>query len=154
MTRLRPKAGTWFAVPLEPGYAAGLLARARAAIGFGYFFGPRTPSAPDLIGLTDSQPTAAILACRFTLGALRDGDWPVLGIAPDWTPSDWPIPLLCRFDELQGRHVLVRYGDDPSEPERELPMATGQIREQFPSDDCFGEGMLPTLLARLLGGHS
>src|SRR5437763_9916645 len=36
----------------------------------------------------------------FTLGSLREGEWPVIGVAPEWRREEWPLPLLCRYDEL------------------------------------------------------
>ncbi len=143
--------GTWFAVPLDPGFATGILARANGPVGFGYFFGPRLDSLPDRSELSGLKPADSILACRFGLGALQDGSWSKLGTAPSWRPSDWPIPLLCRFDRLDHRYLAVRYIDDPVTPESEFPLPPGESPEIMPSDDAIGYGLIPTHLTRALG---
>ena len=95
----------------------------------------------------------AILACRFTLGRLRTREWPIVGVRADWLRDDWPIPLLCRYDELREQHVVVRYDEDVFEPTAVLPLHPGDSAERYPSDDFFGDGVLPIKLARLLNAN-
>ncbi len=53
----------------------------------GYFFGPRLASA-DAAVLDDLDPANAILRVRFGALGLRNGEWPILGMAPKWDRSE------------------------------------------------------------------
>ena len=115
--------GAWFALPLEPGFATGILARAN---------GPMASATSSALASTLRLTLRLTRLSRPTryppadlVRALQDGTWSNLGTAPNWCPSHWPIPLLCRFDHLDHRYVAVRYGDDPVTPSRSsLPQAT------------------------------
>lgn len=142
--------GSWFSVPLDRGYALGLLARTLGPGGVGFFFPDRIERPPATSDLPAFAPSDAIFVCRFTLGHLQRGDWPVSGLRSGWRREDWSPPPFCRFDELKRRYMIVHYADDPFEPFRESVMPDGETPERYWSDDFVGERMLPTLLARLL----
>jgi hypothetical protein len=146
--------GAWFGVPLDSGVAVGLITRAQSPGAFGYFFGPRRDALPPFSELSEPSANDAILACRFTVGVLRSGEWPLLGVDPDWRRDDWPIPPLVRYDELLRRYVLMVYTDNLFEPTDQLELRPGDHPERFRTDDFLGEGVIPKRLSKLLGGHS
>ena len=143
--------GTWFAVPLSGGgFALGLLARIgkRSGIGFGYFFGPRLAHLPP--GPADRRLGEAVFCCRLSDVGLEDGDWPVLGIDPEWSRDKWPMPLLCSPGGPQGPAYLVAYSDDDPNQEVSLVPIAVEEREGLPQDDMWGHLAVAQRLSRLL----
>jgi hypothetical protein len=118
--------GTAFALPLEGGIAVGVVTATTDWVGLGYFFGPRLDAPPTAAALTRLSPQSAALVCRFDLRPLIEGEWLLLGVAPSSNRRLWPIPLLCRFDELREQYVLVRYGADLLTPASEEPLPPGE----------------------------
>jgi hypothetical protein len=143
--------GTWFAVPLgSAGFALGLLARIgkRSGIGFGYFFGPRIGQLP--VEPVGRQPSEAIFCCRLSDVGLEDGEWPVLGIDPEWSREKWPLPLLCSRGGPQGPAYLVGYSDDdPNRAVSRVRVAAEEC-EGLALDDMWGHLAVAQRLSRLL----
>jgi hypothetical protein len=96
MTRSKAKYGEGdaFAVPLDDGsHAAALVARrGRGLLALGYFFGPRRTSLPTLAELTTLGPSDAVLVCRFSALAIKEGSWPRVGHLSPWDRDRWPVP--------------------------------------------------------------
>jgi hypothetical protein len=88
------KAGDWIAIPLNDGWAIGLIARMNARYGqcLGYFFGPLVKELPTLEQLKGFSPRHTILVTKFLSAELEDGEWPVIGEHIDWDPRRWLVP--------------------------------------------------------------
>jgi hypothetical protein len=118
MARLPYEEGDWFAVPLPGGgHAVGLVARSsrRGKILLGYFFGPRRSGLPEVSELLALQPGDAVLVDRFGDLSLTRREWPILGSAPEWERSRWPMPLFGDVDELIDIGWRVEYpNEDPA----------------------------------------
>ena len=153
MPRIKYSEGDWFAVPLrEGGFGVGLVARAnpKAAL-LGYFFGPRREEVPSLQDLSQLRAADAPLVGKFGHLGITQGKWPLLGRLPGWERSDWPMPVLIRYEELTGRSFKVFYDDDdPSKLLREEQVAAG-TDEQGPTDGLMGAGYVEKVLTALLG---
>src|SRR3954447_18855932 len=91
--------GAWFAVPLDTGYLLGLLARVDDPGGFAYFFAPPLSEIPEPGYVPERSLAEAVYACRFTVGALRTGEWQTIGQHRNWDRDEWPIPPFCYYDE-------------------------------------------------------
>ena len=144
--------GSVFIVPLRKGgYARGVIARSdpKGVILFGYFFGPRLTSADAAVS-NDLDPHNAILRVMFGALGLRNGKWPILGMAPKWDRSEWPIPDFARRDPLgRMKSRRVRYSDDdPSHREAEYPV---EDDSGLATDSLSGYGAVEIKLTKLLG---
>lgn len=153
MKHLPYSEGSVFLVPLRKGgYALGVIARcdAKGGVLLGYFFGPRLAS-PDAAALADLDPTDAILRIRFGALGLRNGEWTVLGMAPNWNRSEWPIPDFARRDPLgRMKSRRIHYSDgDPSLIEAECPI---EDDSGLTTDSLSGYGAVEIKLTKLLGG--
>lgn len=143
--------GSVFLVPLRKGgYARGVIARSdpKGAVLLGYFFGPRLTSAGAAV-LDNLDPANAILRVRFGALGLRNGEWPILGMAPKWSRSEWPIPDFARRDPLRRmKSRRVRYSDDdPSHREAEYPI---EDDSGLATDSLSGYGAVEIKLTKLL----
>lgn len=152
MNELSYSEGSVFLVPLRKGgYARGVIARSdpKGVVLFGYFFGPRLMSS-DSVTFDDLDPAKATLRVMFGALGLRNGEWRILGMAPDWNRSDWPIPDFARRDPLgRMKSRLVRYSDnDPSHREAEYPI---EDDSGLATDSLSGYGAVEIKLTKLLG---
>jgi hypothetical protein len=93
-------------------------------------------------------------AVRDRLDEGRDGDWPVVGVQPDWMRQDWPVLRSCRYDELQDRYLVVSYKDGLFEPASERALAAGDTPEVYLDDALMGDGAVSIRLSQLLDEHS
>lgn len=145
--------GDWFAVPLPDGkYATGLLARAnnRGAM-LGYFFGPRREEPAALSELESLAANEAVLVGVFGYLGLKGGTWPVLGRLDSWEPSDWPMPVFVRYEQMTGRVFRVFYDEnDPGKYLREELVPAGHA-VVGPKDSAMGAGFVESKLSLLLG---
>lgn len=152
---MKYREGDWFAVPLRDcGFAVGVIARAnpRAAL-LGYFFGPRRGEPPKLDDVRDLRAHDAVLVGKFGHLGLTQGRWPVLGRLVSWVRSDWPMPVLVRYEELTGRSFHVFYDDDdPAKLLREEQIRPGTA-EQGPRDGLMGAGFVEKVLTEALRCH-
>jgi hypothetical protein len=144
--------GAVFAVPLDPGFVLGVAARIDAPAAFGYFFAPLLRTVPEIEHAQHLDPGDAFFFCRFTAGALREGDWPTIGTFPDWQRDRWSLPLVCRYDELMEQYLLVRYGEDLFHPAAEFLLPQGQSSETYLTDELVGERALAKVLTQTLRG--
>jgi Immunity protein 26 len=156
MARQKFGEGDWFAVPLPDGkFATGVVARtSKKYVGtlLGYFFGPRREELAALSELESLSASQAVLVGRFGYLGLRGGAWPVLGRLEPWIPSDWPMPVFVRYEELTGRVFRVFYADaDPSVYLREEQVPPGHAITG-PKDSGMGAGFVELRLNQLLGG--
>lgn len=150
---------TIFAVPLSDGrFALGLVARRapRAAMIFGYFFGPRISSITNTPKISDLSKWDVVLRCRFGDLALLNGNWPVIGKVPLWNRSDWPMPLFYRdeyeflrpSDSTDSRLILIKRSDDnPArvEWERRVP----ELPSDVVPDSLYGAGAVEIRLSKI-----
>src|SRR3990172_250775 len=144
--RLPYREGTWFAVPLcTTGYAVGVIARS-AGNGpvFGYFFGPKRDDVPELATVAHLDRRDAIWIGQFGDLGLLEGEWPVIGDAPNWNRDDWPLPPFIRVDRISGKAVKVIYSDDLSQ-ESEEPCDPSLV-SQYPEDALSGSGAVEITL--------
>ncbi len=142
----------WFAVPLRSyGFGIGVAARSNPqGVLLGYFFGPNRLAPPSAADLSDVKATDAILVSKFGHLDIKGGDWPAIGVVPDWDRSKWPMPTFIRYEELTGRSFRVFYDDgDPNQRLREEQVHPG-IEEQGPKDVLLGAGATEIRLTRLL----
>jgi Regulator of ribonuclease activity B/Immunity protein 26 len=143
-----------FLVPLKAGgFARGVVARMhkKGGVLFGYFFGPILPSR-ESAPLDDIAPSTAILHIQFGHRGLTNGEWPMVGVVPNWNRSEWPMPDFVRRDPLGYlRPVLVRRSDkDPLEVEREFPVDDDSGLEP---DSLYGHVAVELKLTLLLDPH-
>lgn len=142
--------GTAFLVPLRiGGYARGVVARTspNGKVLFGYFFGPRLLSI-NTISLDDLEPSQAIMTLRFGDLGLTNGDWPILGIVPNWDRSKWAMVDFTRRDYISQKAWLVRYSDDdPNCVEAEFPI---EFDTESPRDSVSGYGAVEIKISKLL----
>jgi hypothetical protein len=143
--------GSVFLVPLRKGgYGRGVVARSSAEgkVLLGYFFGPRF-STTDEVTLDGLDPANAILRVRFGDLGLLNGEWPVVGKAPNWNRSIWLIPDFVRRDELSKKAWLVRYcDDDPNRIQDEYPAGFDSKLER---DSLYGYGAVEIVLTKMIG---
>jgi Immunity protein 26 len=153
MTRVNYRNGDWFAVPLRSGgFATGLVARSNPkGVSLGYFFGPKYTGLPQLSDVADLKRSNALMVGRFgDLGLVRS-EWPILGRFDEWKPSEWPMPVFVRHEELTGRAYRVFYAEhDPNKPLREQLVLPREI-ESGPRDAMMGAGFVEEALSTLLG---
>lgn len=142
--------GTWFLVPLrDGGYARGVVARMNGrGIVFGYFFGPRL-SDPDQPMPNDLSPEDRVLWGQFGDPGLTKGEWPILGVAEGWNPSDWPMPPFVRIDEDAGVAFLSRYDEETLECTSE-ERCSRELAKTHPYDRLMGYGAVEIRLTKLL----
>ena len=144
--------GTLFFGPLRTGgFAREVVTRVGngGKVLFGYFFGPRLPSATTMQSC-DLDPAKAILRLRFGDLGLINGEWPIVGTIPNWDRSRWPISNLVRGDALGKRApVIVRYSDsDPSKIESELVVTS--CPPELGADSLSGYGAVEIKLTKML----
>jgi hypothetical protein len=106
--------GDWFAVPLPKGagFAPGLIARTEPrpdGVLLCYFFAPIGTAEPTLGQLRELHAADACLVQRLDGLAPK---WPLLGWAPTWDRSAWPVPAFGRFAKKTGQSVRDIYDDD------------------------------------------
>jgi len=107
--------GDWIALPLirRGGWGLGLIARCKAPAIIGYFFGPRRAEPPTVADTVALRREDALLIVDVGDLGLLNGEWKVLGHQPDWSRTDWPMPLFTTIDGP--RLYLCKYDeDDPS----------------------------------------
>lgn len=148
--RLPYPEGTWFAVPLETsGYAIGVLARtAGKGPAFGYFFGPRRETIPNLSDVESLRPEVAVVAALFGDLGLLKGKWPVLGRQANWNRDLWPLPALGRVDDVSNKALMVTYSDSLDMIESQP--CTVEYAKQLPSENLWGYSVVEFRLTRLL----
>ena len=149
MRKLPYSEGSIFLVPLRNGgYGRGVVARTppQGKCLFGYFFGPRLPSA-DHFTLVGIAPGEAILRLRFGDLGLINGEWPIRGRVPNWNRLEWPMPdFVRRAPGIKPR--LVRYSDsDPLRVELIKPIDDDS---GLPRDSGSGYGAVEIKLTKLL----
>jgi hypothetical protein len=131
--RVRYSEGDWFAVPLPSGgYATGVVSRVgpKRRVVFGYFFGPRRRAIPALDDIKRYKPAGAVLVGRFGDLSLTDGTWPMIGRAPNWNRTKWPMPHFKRVDEDERRYWEEIYSDDdPNLLRQERPSKLSAVRD-------------------------
>ena len=110
--RIKCREGDGFAVPLRiGGYCVGLVARTNnKGLVYGYFFAPRYLTVAD-IDVTMIVQTSIVYRGKFGDLGINEGQWPLIGSLPNWTPRDWLFPPLVRVDELTERAWLSHYDD-------------------------------------------
>jgi hypothetical protein len=110
-----PDEGTWFLVPLGGGFAVGLVARGSKppGVGLAYFFGPIRPKGPAIDDVRALVPKDAVLAKRIGLSAIVSGEWPTIGVDPNWRRDQWPVPPFARFQSelVKGPREEVLFSD-------------------------------------------
>jgi hypothetical protein len=154
MTRKRVpyKTGDWFGVPLRNGgFAVGVVARAqpRKGIVFGYFFGPRRETLPEVRELHGLKPANATLLAQFGDLGLLNRTWPIIGSSGS-TRENWPMPRFVRRDAITGKPQLVTYGaDDPSVELRVRACDAGEC-VGLPEDGVYGYGAVEIKLTDVL----
>jgi hypothetical protein len=152
LARARYREGDWFAVPLtDGGFGTGLVARSSGrGVLLGYFFGPRHGQLPSLQQVRGLTPKDAVLVGKFGHLGLTRGTWPMLGRFEAWNRTDWPMPILIRYEELTGRSYRVFYDDgDPNRVVRREQTAPGTA-EHGPTDGLMGVGYVEELLTDAL----
>src|SRR5437870_2209430 len=101
MARRKPyREGDWVQVPLlRPGLgvAVGRIARCHKHVCLGYFFLLDELPA-DVAALERLHASQAVDRSFFTDWELLDGTWTVLGQAPGWDRSAWPVPQFQRTE--------------------------------------------------------
>lgn len=143
--------GTLFLVPLRRGgFARGLVARSapEGALLFGYFFGPKVSSLVQM-NTDDMRPEFAIARLLFSDLGLVNGEWPIVGVVPNWRREDWAMPDFVRRDVIGRRAWLVRRSDaDPSKIDEELPIV---FDSSHPENIASGYGSVELKLTKILG---
>ncbi|WP_421695366.1 Imm26 family immunity protein [Aestuariivirga sp.] len=151
---------TVFSVPLGDGeFALGLVARRapRAAMIFGYFFGPTMSSIPSTSQIPDLLRLGVVLRCRFGDLALLNGKWHAIGKVPAWNRRAWPMPLFYRDeyellrppDSSATRLFLIKRSDDnPAKVEWEQRVL--ELPSDVLQDSLYGAGAVEILLRKLL----
>lgn len=147
--KLQVPVGTWFAVPLRSsGFAVGILARATGhGSAFGYFFGPKRLKVPVLSDLTRMDPEKAIWVGQFGDLGLLNKKWPVIGIAPDWSPEDWPVPPFF-YRNSDGETFLRHYSENLDFIE-EIP-CDPSLENKYPKDLQAGYGAVEKRLTEMI----
>jgi hypothetical protein len=147
--------GDWIGVPLNGGYALGLIVRMNAQYGqcLGYFFAPVYQALPPVEQLRDLRADQAILIRKFLSADLEDGKWPVLGPHMGWKVEDWPLPEFRHRDLIDGSWRVWRYNDDLVGEGETLRgrLATESEVSQMPDDGTSYSGALQLHLADRLG---
>ena len=121
MPRRNYKEGQWFLIPVPDKYlagrrgecfGAGLVARGqRGQVVFAYIFGPwRTE--PSLDELARLKPGDEVLKLLTTDMWLRDGRFPLLQVAADFSRKRWPMPEFGMYMGSDNPAYAVRTSDD------------------------------------------
>jgi hypothetical protein len=151
MVKVSYSEGSVFLVPLrDGGFARGVVARIapKGKILFGYFFGPRvelsTTEMPN-----DLDPGKAVLRIRFGDLGLVNGEWVIVGMVPNWSRSEWPMPDFVRRDPLgKMKPRLVRYSDD--DPSQTAAQHIIDDDSGLTTDSLSGYGAVELKLNKLL----
>jgi hypothetical protein len=148
--KLPYKEGTVFAIPLETsGYGIGVVARmAGDGRTFGYFFGPRRESIPNLDAVKGLNARDALWASRFGDLGLLDKEWPVIGEIESWSRESWPLPPFVEDGEYSGKARKIVYSEN-------LQLISHQpcdpaLAKSFPSDESWGAGAVECELTQML----
>lgn len=148
--RVKYMDGSWFSVPLrDSGFGVGRICRCATPVLFGYFFGPRRESVPQVEDLSRLKPPQAILRIRFgDLGLVR-GEWKLIGCTP-WDQNEWLLPPFVRVDPVSGLCTLVTY--NPLDVSQELSKRKASPEEirGLPEDGLWGYGAVELTLTKLL----
>jgi hypothetical protein len=100
----RYREGDWFAAPLRDGrYVLGRIARHYRGTVFGYFFAPPFVHVPTLDDTRGRRAEESFTQMLFSHLGLRDGEWPVLGLAGDRDRDAWPLVEFEWRLEIPGR---------------------------------------------------
>ena len=107
------KQGDVFGVPLRNGgFATGVIARkGSGSVVFGYFFGPRRETLPDVKDVQDLKYEDALYAGRFSYLGFLYGEWPIVRALPNWNAADWPFPPFVSFCYGSAEAALITYDD-------------------------------------------
>jgi len=147
------KEGDWFAVPLDPsGFAVGLAARntPRGSGILAYFFGIRYDTIPLLSDLKSYTAADAIRILQIGDLGLINGEWKVIGQAPNWNRSQWPMPNFVRREPISNRIWLVTYSDDDPNLVLSEELITEEKAIGLEPDVLSGYGAVEKKLSKLL----
>ncbi len=143
--------GDWIGVPLDGGWAVGLIARMSSRYGgcLGYFFGPLLRTLPNVEQLGHLKANQAIYIRQFMSVALEEGRWPILGRMPAWQANEWAMPKFRSRHPIIGRWRICEYDDELNYgPHR---WASDEEVANLPEDTKPYGGALQFDLAELLG---
>jgi hypothetical protein len=132
--------GDAYGVPLPSGgFATVVVARVapKGGVTLGYFFGPRSPTVPDVGSLEGLRREGATLILQFGDLGIVEGTWRRIGRIPDWDRRKWPMPPFKRRGELDGRSWRVQYDDNPNSIPRESPIGDAEAAG-LPQDGLYG----------------
>ena len=105
-------------------------------------------SSPSLSEVEKYKASDAVLVIRVGDLSLLRNEWPVIGNAPSWDRSEWPMAQFIRRDDLSRKAWRVFYADDdPSVVDREL---ADQYDSPLREDSVFGAGAAELVLTNIL----
>lgn len=144
--------GDWIGVPLDGGWAVGLIARMNSQYGkcLGYFFAPKLNVLPNVEQLRAMRPEQAIYVRQFMSVGLEEGKWPVLGRMPDWNPNQWPMPKFRYRNRITGMWLIRHYDDELNHLSERRAVSDDEVAA-LPDDPMPYGGYLQLDLAELLG---
>lgn len=100
------------------GYVVGVVARAEKSRSLSaailvYFYGPRWFRVPEVKEVLPLLPEKAISIIMTSCRRIADGHWVEIGSVPEFSRSDWPIPLFGRVSiTMPGFAWLVKFAED------------------------------------------
>jgi hypothetical protein len=152
MTQLLPyEESSCFAVPLDGGWATGVVARLSGdGVVLGYFFGPRHATVPEPDAVRNLHSLDADLICMFGDLHLVSGNWPVIGKIDPWNRGEWPIPRFARISGLTGEVLAIEYHPDNLYTELSETRIDSDVASEMPPDGLFGADAVAVRLNRLL----
>lgn len=147
------KEGDWIAVPLpECGYALGRIARVQSGgIMLVYFSRHYFEAVPTHVELPGFAAEDAVFVGKLGTFQVLQGNWQVIRGSGSFERSEWPVPKFGHIEPLTGRAYRITYSDSdllqPVSRERCSPEEVARL----PEDCLHGWGVLPVVLARLVG---
>lgn len=143
--------GTWFAVPLRNGgFATGIVTRKspKGGIIVAHYFGPRMDAPSTMEEVGSFSATHALITLRSGDISIKNGLWPIIGHAPNFSRQEWPTPLFIRKQDIGGKAYAMAYDDqDVSVLLDEEPIA---YDANLPPGGLHGDGAVELILTSAL----
>jgi hypothetical protein len=142
--------GHLYGVPLGGGLFGVCLVARTGRLGTLGYFAPRAFEGLPSIDDAKFPPADAVWVGLFGDLGITKGDWPLIGMVPEWRREKWPLPVFARVSELSGRSFRVSY-DDALASQPNVTSATAEEVVALPEDGLAGAGFVEQRLGRLLG---
>lgn len=142
------KEGDLFAIPINDGFAVGLIARCTDSSILVYFLNRFYKALPILEEVEFDKKNIIYVVRASPLG-LKKGKWPILGGLKKWDIGLWNVPVFYKKDAIDGTVYKVIF-DDHLEFVKQTLADEGENIIPYPSSGLAGYGFVEKRLLRLM----